>query len=60
LNPQVKVHQHGFSSPESAATGWAFLAFNLLLPDAIYFKDVDSCVKGCPTAAPLCHPEDTY
>jgi hypothetical protein len=59
LNPQVQARQHGFSSLESAATGWAFLAFILLLPDAIYFNHVDGCVKGCPTAAPSRHPEDT-
>merc|ERR1712086_1231888 len=45
LNPQVQARQHGFSSPESAAAEWEFLAFNLLLPDAIYFKDVYGCVK---------------
>jgi len=59
LNPQVQARQHGFSSPESEAAGWVFLAFNQLLPHAIYFKDVDGCVKGCPTADPLRHPEDT-
>jgi hypothetical protein len=32
------------------------LAFNLLLPDAIYFKDVYGYVKGCPTAASMGHP----
>ena len=55
LNPQVQARQHGFNSPESEATGWPFLAFNLLLPAAIYFKDVDGCVKGCPTAASMGH-----